>query len=111
MPTRKKASRPKPVRSTKKTVAFPKPVQLLLQRYPGAFRVLATVLVVFLVFQVLRWFHDSHPQVLAPRIFKVHSMVRVTDNTAAGEFNAWGIAPAGKDRLIVADIGHNRLLL
>lgn len=46
------------------------------------------------------------------KIFKVQTVLSINGNdTKCGPINVWGIAPVGKDKIMVADHGNNRMLI
>ena len=47
-----------------------------------------------------------------PKSYKVQSLLMIKGSIQkCGSFSAWGVAPVGKDKIMVADHGNNRILL
>ncbi len=47
-----------------------------------------------------------------PKDFKVKFLVTFRgDNNKCGSFNSWGVGPVGKDKVMVVDQAHNRILI
>lgn len=66
---------------------------------------IAAVVVVFAV-ESMNLFHGD-----TVKDFKVQSLITINGNNKCGSFNAWGVTPVGKDKIMVVDQGHNRILV
>ncbi len=67
---------------------------------------IALVLAVCLV-ESMNLFHGE-----TPKDYKVQSLVTFSgENSKCGAFNAWGVGPVGKDKIMVVDQGNNRVLV
>ncbi len=68
--------------------------------------ILIAVVVVIFAVESTNLFHGE-----VVKDFPVQSVLMITNHNKCGDFNAWGITPVGKDRIMVVDQGHNRVLL
>ncbi len=70
--------------------------------------VLVALVVAACLYAVFRAFQGSEK----PKDFKVQEISAFTgEDKACGGFSAWGIAPIGKDKVVLADTNHSRLLV
>lgn len=77
------------------------------ERYSWA-RLLIAVLATLGVYEIARLIHHDP----APKDFQVQILSRISgDEKSCGPFSGWGIAPIGRDKICIADTGHNRLLV
>jgi sugar lactone lactonase YvrE len=69
-------------------------------------RILVAIVAVLVIYELMGSFHSE------PLKFKVQKLLKVQgDESPAGSFVPWGIAPIGKDKVAVADVSHNRILV
>lgn len=78
-------------------------------RYPrDGFRILMTVLLILAVCEILWRLHADS----VPKVFNVKISAHIPgQGQPYGSFSAWGIASIGRDKIVLADTGNNRLLL
>jgi hypothetical protein len=70
-------------------------------------RLLIALVLIVCVVESMNLFHGE-----TPKDFKVQTLsVFSGDSTKCGSFNAWGVGPVGKDKIMVVDQGNNRILV
>jgi DNA-binding beta-propeller fold protein YncE len=68
------------------------------------------LLAAVVVFCAIEYFNHSSTE--AEKDYKVQTVLSIDGNsTKCGPINVWGIAPVGKDKVMVADHGNNRMLI
>lgn len=98
--TKKKASKP-----TVSGMATPPPASS-----GGSKWIVRGLLAIVAVFCVVEFFNLSNSDVV--KDYKVQAVLTIDGtNTKCGPINVWGIAPVGKDKIMVADHGNNRMLI
>jgi len=68
------------------------------------------LLVLVAVFGIWYFFNSSNVETV--KDYKVQTVLLIDgNNTKCGPINVWGVAPVGKDKIMVADHAHNRMLV
>jgi hypothetical protein len=109
MATRKKTAKKNPkVLGRNEAAATNAPAPAPAGQNKSMVRVIIAIVVAVCVIEGFNLFHSDE----TPKTFKVQTLLNVSaDNDACGHFNAWGVAPVGKDKVMVVDQEDNRVLV
>src|SRR5580658_6759654 len=103
---KKKSSRAMKPKQEMAPLAVSEPISQ--NKNKGIIRILIAIVLVVCVAESLNLSHGGD----VPKPYKVQTLLNISsDSNACGHFNAWGVAPIGKDKIMVVDQEAGRLLV